>query len=562
MKESTRQMSDSEEVTTEEKERVSVLLVEDNPADGLLVRTMLNQGPGERFQFTTAETLTEALEALDEAEFDIVLLDLSLPDSHGLDTFSVICSRSPTTPIIVMSGLDDERVAMSAVHAGAQDYLVKGQVDEMLLHRAVRYAIERKTVEQALRESEAFYQSLVEHLPQNILRKDTNGKFTFANQKFCAELGLPLSEIIGKTDFDFFPPPLAAKYQEDDRLVMTTGKIHETVEEHNPPGGHTVYVQTVKTAIYDETGQVIGTQIIFWDVTEKTLAEETLRNAHAELAKSKDELLHALADLQRSHNELKKAQLQLIDMEKMQTVGQLAAGIAHEVKNPLAVLRMGIEFLTNTAAAENEDNKQVLVDMNDAIHRADTIIMGLLDFSAQRTLELRGFELSGLIKDTLNLVRHDLALAKVEFETDLAKGLPEALGDPNKIKQVLINLFTNAVHAMPDGGTLRVTTKITQHMDDMEANPEGTRETAFHQADDTDLVCEIEDTGSGIPEDKIKRVFDPFFTTKSAGKGTGLGLSVAKKIVELHHGTLSIKNKAPNGVRATLTLRTKRKTND
>ncbi len=554
-------MSESEEVTTETPERVTVLLVEDNPADGLLVRTMLNQGQGERFQFTNAETLNEALEALDKTEFDVVLLDLSLPDSHGLDTFSVICSRSPTTPIIVMSGLDDERVAMKAVHAGAQDYLVKGQVDQMLLHRAVRYAMERKAVEQALRESEAFYQSLVEHLPQNILRKDVNGKFTFANQKFCAELGLPLIEIQGKTDYDFFPPTLAAKYQEDDRQVMNTGKIYETVEEHDPPGGQKVFVQTVKTAIYDETGQVIGTQVIFWDVTEKTIADEKLKAAHAELAKSKDELLHALADLQRSHNELKQAQLQLIEMEKMQTIGQLAAGVAHEVKNPLAILRMGVEFLTTSSAGENEHNKQVLVDMNDAIHRADTIIMGLLDFSAHRTLNLGGVELNQLISETLGLVRHDLAKANVEFQTELAEGLPEALGDANKIKQVLINLFTNAVHGMPDGGKLSVRTFVTKHVDDLEENPEGSRETAFYQADELDLVCEIEDTGTGIPEDKLQRIFDPFFTTKSAGKGTGLGLSVTKKIMELHHGSISVKNKAPHGVRVTLTLRSKRKEN-
>ncbi|NDF00185.1 MAG: PAS domain S-box protein, partial [Verrucomicrobia bacterium] len=225
----------------------------------------------------------------------------------------------------------------------AQDYLVKGQMDEVLLRRAVRYAMERKRVERALRDSEAFYQSLVESLPQYIYRKDAQGRFTFANRRFCVELGRTFQEIVGHTDYDFFPAELAEKYQADDQRVMTAGKVFEAVEEHTPPGGEKEYVQVVKSPVFDAQGKIIGTQGIFWDVTARVRGEEKLKKAHTDLARSREDLLRTLADLQRSHSRFKEAQQQMVEMEKMQTVGQMAAGIAHEVKNPLAVIRMGMD---------------------------------------------------------------------------------------------------------------------------------------------------------------------------------------------------------------------------
>jgi sigma-B regulation protein RsbU (phosphoserine phosphatase) len=130
----------------------------------------------------------------------------------------------------------------------------------------------------------------VENLPQNIFRKDLHERFTFANQRFCDTLGKPLEEILGKTDFDFFPPELAAKYQQDDRRILETGKLFETVEEHQPPGGDKIYVNVVKTPIFDADGRIIGLQGIFWDITEKKRAEERLQKTTDELAKSREEL--------------------------------------------------------------------------------------------------------------------------------------------------------------------------------------------------------------------------------------------------------------------------------
>lgn len=142
----------------------------------------------------------------------------------------------------------------------------------------------RKKAEEALRDSEELYHSLVENLPQNILRKDTHGRFTFANQRFCASLGKPLSEILGKTDYDFFPKELADKYRQDDLRVMATNEIFETVEEHQPPGKEKIYVQVIKTALHDARGKVIGVQVLFWDVTERVRARIALQRSEERYA--------------------------------------------------------------------------------------------------------------------------------------------------------------------------------------------------------------------------------------------------------------------------------------
>jgi two-component system NtrC family sensor kinase len=136
--------------------------------------------------------------------------------------------------------------------------------------------LDRARVEEALRESEAFYHSLVESLPQNILRKDLEGRFTFANQRACAIIGKPLAEVAGKTDFDLFPPALAEKYRADDRTVLQSGKVLQDIEEHRTPAGEKLYVQIVKSAIYNSQGEKIGTQVLFWDVTERKQWEEAL----------------------------------------------------------------------------------------------------------------------------------------------------------------------------------------------------------------------------------------------------------------------------------------------
>lgn len=397
---------------------IKILLVEDSADYARLLNDYLAKADAGRFELERVRTLREALEQLGQRGYDVVLLDLSLDDSEGLSTFRRVRAAARHLPIIVLSGLADEAVAVQALHEGAQDYLVKGQTDRDLLVRALRYAIERQRAENALeeaerkyrgifehivegifqtspdghylsanpalariygydtpeelmanvndiarklyvdphrrdefirlmeendvvtgfesqirrkdgsviwisenvravrdeagrllyyegtveditqrrlaeeklRDSEALYHSLVETLPQHIFRKDLQERFTFANSRFCQSLGRSLEEIIGKTDFDFFPPELAAKYQRDDREIIATGRPCETVEEHQPPGRDKMYVQVVKTPLWDAQGNIIGLQGIFWDITARVQAEQQAQKATAALMASREEL--------------------------------------------------------------------------------------------------------------------------------------------------------------------------------------------------------------------------------------------------------------------------------
>ncbi len=395
-----------------------ILLIEDEPDLAVHVKTMLAEAREAVYEVDCADRLATGLARLADGKFDLALVDLSLPDGAGLANIARIQAEALRVPIIILGQASDESVAIEAMHEGAQDYLLKNQLNPQLLGRAIRYAIERqradaalleaeekyrgifehivegifqtspdghylsansalariygygspeelinnvrdigrklyvepgrradfvqlmrehntvtdfesriyrkdgsiiwiaenvraicnargellyyegtveditqrKIAEEKLRESEALYHSLVETLPQNIFRKDLEGRFTFVNQRFCNALDRSAGDIIGKTDFDLFPAELAAKYHQDDQRVLETGQIFETVEQHQPSVGEMIYVQVVKTPLHDSKGKTIGLQGIFWDISERKRAEEQIRKATAELGRSREAL--------------------------------------------------------------------------------------------------------------------------------------------------------------------------------------------------------------------------------------------------------------------------------
>jgi len=252
-----------------------------------------------------------------------------------------------------------------------------------------------------------------------------------------------------------------------------------------------------------------------------------------------DRLKETHQHLLQAHEELKSAQMQLIQTAKLESIGRLAAGVAHEVKNPLAVIQLGVDYLTRTTKDTGDrDSIETIQEMADAVRRADVVVKGLLDFSRSEQLGLALMDLNSVIEESLLLVRHELTKNHISLEKHLAGQLPQVELDRNKIKQVLINVFMNAIQAMGNNGTLSVKTFISR--------PTGS-EAAGQSPAGEKVVVLVEDTGTGIPEDKLDKLFDPFFTTKPVGTGTGLGLSVSRNIIELHRATIKIANR--KGVR-------------
>lgn len=249
--------------------------------------------------------------------------------------------------------------------------------------------------------------------------------------------------------------------------------------------------------------------------------------------------------------ELKDAQMKLIQAEKMESIGQLAAGVAHEVKNPLAIIQMGVDYLSSETG-QDEVTGEVIGDIDDAVRRADTVIRGLLDFSRDKQLERTLGNINAVIDGSLRLVGHEMRQRNIEVKPHLATDLPDLELDANKLQQVLINLFMNAAHAMERDGELVVVSQLkTLHSRDELSRDHDQR---FNKGD-TVVWVEVRDSGPGINEEDRNRIFDPFYTTKPVGEGTGLGLSVSRNIISLHQGSIDIRNRPEGGAVVTMMFR-------
>ncbi len=241
--------------------------------------------------------------------------------------------------------------------------------------------------------------------------------------------------------------------------------------------------------------------------------------------------------------QLKNAHIQLMRAEKMESIGRLAAGVAHEVKNPLAILQMSADYL------KGEDNDTsittILEDMDDAIIRADRVIKGLLDFSREKELQMAFGNINEVIENSLMLIQHELKHHNIQLVVDLSDALPEIVIDKNRLQQVFINLFMNSVQAInavkekKEKPEIIIKTKLTVIRDIKFVEQSEGRIKLNQKA----ILCTIFDTGTGLDEKSEESIFDPFFTTKPLGEGTGLGLSVSKTIINLHHGLITMDNR-------------------
>jgi signal transduction histidine kinase len=272
---------------------------------------------------------------------------------------------------------------------------------------------------------------------------------------------------------------------------------------------------------------------------------KALQDENAQRRRAERDLCHALSDVRKAHAELQQTRFQLIEAAKMESVGRLAAGVAHEVKNPLMTLSLGADYFLHRKT-ENPEETQLVQDMKDAVHRAGNVINVLLDFSRPRPLQRTNEDIHSVIENSLALVRHQLNKQIVTVVREFDTTLTPLLLDRARIEHVFVNLFLNAIQAMPRGGTLTVRTFASfPGFTDNDA-PSG-------------LTVEVDDTGDGITPENAGKVFEPFFTTKPLGQGTGLGLTIVRRIVEIHGGSIHLSNRSHGGARATLQFNTEPK---
>jgi sigma-B regulation protein RsbU (phosphoserine phosphatase) len=271
---------------------VRVLIIEDNAGDSRLLTELLSESPSHLFQTRTAQRLSEALEMLARNSADVVLTDLSLPDSEGLNTFHRIHERAPHVPVIVLTGHDDEALALKTVEAGAQDYLVKGHVDSYLLTRAIRYSVKRAQMENELAEERNLLRNVINNLLESIYVKDSKGRYRLDNLAHMRSLGASrLEDVIGKTAFDFFPHDAAVRFQSDDQAVIRSGKpVVNRQEAIMDETGNKRWLSTTKVPLRNGDGKIIGLVGIGRDITERKSAEEQLASYNEELREKNSQL--------------------------------------------------------------------------------------------------------------------------------------------------------------------------------------------------------------------------------------------------------------------------------
>lgn len=538
-----------------------VLIVENSDDDALLLVRGLEQGD---YEVTTERVDTpEAFSTvLVKQEWNIIIADYNMPRFNGIDALELLEKSGIDIPFIIVSGTNGEKTAVNAMKAGAHDHLIKGCLRRLIPAvegelRGVEVQRERKRAQGEEWESQRTLLTLMSNLPGMAYRRRNDRDWTmeFVSEQCFDLTGYRPSNLVHNRTVSY------GQLIHPDDQEPVWNNMQMALREHRPYQ----LLYRIKTARRDERwvweqgcgvfsteGDLSALEGFITDITDRKQVEEQLKQANAELARRKKLFQTALSDLGESHEKLKAAQLQLMQTEKLVAIGQLASGVAHEVKNPLGIILQGVSYLEGEFPPDDGEKFKVLQMIKEAIRRAEKIISGLLNFSRPATVELKPTAINELIETSLELVQKQLITNGIRVTKDVVPALPSIMADENQIKQVFINLLLNAFQAMPNGGRLGIrcyTKELTERRRGIGGQSRG-----FFRPGETVVICEVEDTGVGIPRDKLSKVFDPFFTTKPPGQGTGLGLPITRAIVEVHRGTINIESEEGRGTRIILTL--------
>ncbi len=512
-------MTHSSEVAPPEP--VRVLLVEDNLDDALLFQRLLLHSSRMSFHLERRERMADAVIRIGASDIDIVLLDLSLPDSHGLETFTRLHAANVRVPIIVYTGLDDESLAIRTLQEGAQDYLVKGQVDRSSLLRAIRYAIERQRTRTELIAARDLLRSLIDNIPDQVYMKDLLGRFIEANPETARSFGMASAEqIIGKSDFDFFSPDLAAQFwaEEQDLLHRDQPCINRETSITDA-AGNPRWVLTSKVPLRDSSGAFTGLLGINRDITERKRAEEVIRQLNEDLEKR---VIARTADLEKAVAHLEQQNQARVDF---------VSNVSHELKTPLTSMLYALGNLMLGISGPVPDRVMTYLKlMNETCQRMSKTVADVLDLSRLESKAMRlnrtKFPFDRLIRQGVTALKSEAQTKNIEIQLALNPGLGFVECDVFKLERVIINLVGNAIKFTPAGGRVEIALCHRETYPGV-------------------LFMEITDCGVGIAPQHLNRVTEKYYRVGEHISGTGLGLSISKEIIDLHGGRLEILSPPP-----------------
>lgn len=377
-------------------------------------------------------------------------------------------------------------------------HLIRGEKGEVLGYQGLIIDIsERIRMERELEEKNKFFVNLLESSVECIVATDTRGKVIFFNKAAEKLTGYKAEEVIGKFHITKFYPlevakDIMRKLRSED--YGGRGKLDNLRVNLYGKNGEAIPV-SLSAAIVYEGDKELASLGLFTDLREKLKMEK----------------------------ELQETQMRLMQTEKMASLGSLAAGVAHEINNPLGGILIYASLLMEDFEDQNDPRVQDLKRIIEEATRCKEIVKSLLEFARQAESKFESVMVNKAIEDILFFLEKQALFHNIQIVKEFDPNLPPIQGDSNQIKQVFMNLMVNAAEAMGEkGGTLTIKT---------EANPDG-----------SSITIIFKDTGPGIPPAIQSKIFDPFFTTKEVGKGTGLGLSTSYGIIQSHHGSIEVES--------------------
>lgn len=488
-----------------DKDIVKVLLVDDDEDDYVLTRDWFSQMQAAKYQLQWVSDYDLALKAIARNDHDVYLFDYRLGTRNGLELLKDAIALGCSVPIILLTGQGDHEIDIEAMKAGAADYLEKSQLGAALLERSIRYAIERKRAEQKIREQAA----LLDIATDAIFVRDLKNKILFWNQGAETLYGWKAEEAIGK-DATKLLCPQATQIKELMQILITQGEWQGELEQITKSGEKIIVASR-------------------W-----TLVRDVPRGlAHVRDRQTPKSILVVNTDI----TQKKQLEAQFLRAQRMESIGTLAGGIAHDLNNVLAPILMTAQLLETQLHDQRSQRLLPIVVAN--AKRGAALVKQVLSFA-------RGLEGDRTVIQVKHLILEIQQIAKetfpksIELYTDIGQNLWTVSGDATQLHQVLMNLSVNARDAMPDGGTLSISAAnlmIDENYTRM--NLEATVG-AY-------IVITVADTGVGIPPAIVDRIFEPFFTTKVLGKGTGLGLSTVVGIIKSHGGFVNVHSEVGKG---------------
>jgi two-component system cell cycle sensor histidine kinase/response regulator CckA len=462
-------------------EQFRLLLVEDNPGDADLAAERLSEMPDH--QITVVDRLKRAIEVLEETRIDAVILDLNLPDSSGIETFRQLRRVSENVAIVVYSGDSDPELRIQALAEGALDYVEKNAPSYGVQVRGLLCSIERYKAQTMQRQIE----SIIAANPDAVIVTDVDQSVQFVNKAALDLFGKEEEELVGKA-LDF---PL----RQDDLTEIE-------VERHGAKRR-----AEVRVARIDWHGRPALLASIR-DMTDRRLMEE-----------------------------------KLFQSQKMEAVGQLTGGVAHDINNLLQVIIGNAEVLAGHETDEDVRNNARYILL--AAERGAELTRRLLIFAHRQTLTTKPVDVGALLRRIEGLARRTLG-EDIKVVTTIERDLPMATADEAQLESGILNLCLNARDAMPEGGRLMIHARceaVAAAVDESDSLAPG------------QYICiSVSDTGTGMPPEVVQRAFEPFFTTKSQGKGTGLGLSMVYGLMKQLGGSVRITSQLGEGTTLTLYL--------